>query len=316
MHKQTCAHPHTWLRAEFSPDSAARKSKVRWVSSRGVGAVFVEKACGFFKTLPWEPHWQMQPRVVSVVGFLPPFSPVQLSAELWLLWFSASVFNLTTRVFWEFLVCEKAVSMWGSPQGFHSAFSHQQWMKTDRRSQCHAKLVVSQARKGISASDTLCVMNQVLHWSPQSRPRCHDLALVGYSGWAVACNMSLLLHMSYMNFSGRFTFHINLGKLRSQRFNDPVLILWKEQQYCQTYNLIVWLSGFLLCMLCCSSVPKTSWFHFQVPHCRRGGYLWLLLILRGAVEQCSTDMSLCTMCSPSSGLLEVSSKLFHHRIVN
>lgn len=159
-------------------------------------------------------------------------------------------------------------------------------------------------------------MTQVLHWSPQSRLRCHDLALVGYSGWAIAYGMSHLPHMSCMNFCGRFTFCIHLGKLRSQRFNDLVLILCKEQQYCQTYNLIVWLSGFLLCMLCCSSVPENSWFHFQVPHCRRGGYLWLLLVLRDAVEQCSTVMSLCTTCSSSSELLEVSFKVFHHRLVN
>lgn len=95
-------------------------------------------------------------------------------------------------------------------------------MKTERKNSFHAKLVVTQARKGISASDMLCVMNQVLLRSPQSR-LCHDLALMGCSGWAVVCKVSHLLHMSCM-ICGRFTFHMHLGKLSSQRFNDPVLI--------------------------------------------------------------------------------------------
>lgn len=30
-----------------------------------------------------------------------------------------------------------------------------------------------------------------------------------------------------MNLGGRFTFHIQLGKLRTERLDDPVLVAWR-----------------------------------------------------------------------------------------
>lgn len=45
--------------------------------------------------------------------------------------------------------------------------------------------------------------------------------------WAVAFEVLYLLNISLMNLDGRFTFHIQLGKLRSERLNDPVLVAWR-----------------------------------------------------------------------------------------
>lgn len=80
-----------------------------------------------------------------------------------------------------------------------------------------------------------------------------------------------------MSLDGRFTFHGQLGKLRCERFSDPVLVAWRGgQQRCQAYDLVFWLSGLLFWMLDCSSVPENSCFRFQVLRGRREGYLGML----------------------------------------